>query len=106
MPDPSSYAHQAAHQAAQHASRQAQHQAQQAHQQAVRDHQRAARDAAAHRGHRPPSAPVHAAHRGAAGGLVPFLLLVVVAIALTRDAALRHSVLGSLEHLLTRALHR
>ncbi|MFI6560109.1 hypothetical protein [Streptomyces sp. NPDC050534] len=101
MPDPSFYAQQAAQQA----SRQAQQQAQQAHQQAVRAHQQAVRDAA-QRGHRPPSAPVRAGHRGRGGGLVPFLLLVVVAVVLARDAALRHSVLGSLDHLLTKVLHR
>ncbi|MGY6021228.1 hypothetical protein [Streptomyces spinosirectus] len=102
MPDPSFYAQQAAQQA----SRQAQQQAQQAHQQAVRAHQQAVRDAAQQRGHRPPSTPVRAGHRGRGGGLVPFLLLVVVAVVLARDAALRHSVLGSLEHLLTKVLHR
>jgi len=101
MPDPSFYAQQAAQQA----SRQAQQQAQQAHQQAARAHQQAVRDAA-QRGHRPPSTPVRAGHRGRGGGLVPFLLLVVVAVVLARDAALRHSVLGSLDHLLTKVLHR
>ncbi|MFJ9541016.1 hypothetical protein ACIRPX_27630 [Streptomyces sp. NPDC101225] len=97
MPDPSFYAQQAA--------QQAQQQARQAHQQAVRAHQQAVQDAV-RRGHRPPPAPVHPGRRGRAGGLVPFLLLVVVVVVLARDAALRDSVLGSLHHLLTKVLHR
>ncbi|MFE7169240.1 hypothetical protein [Streptomyces sp. NPDC057616] len=101
MPDPSFYAQQAAQQAQQQA-RQAH---QQAHQSAMRAHQQAVQDAV-RRGHRPPPAPVHTGHGGRAGGLVPFLLLVVVAVVLSRDAALRHSVLGSLHHLLTTVLHR
>jgi len=93
MPDPSFIAQQQAQQAAQQAHRAHQ----QAHHQAMQHHMNHVHQA----GHRPPPTHGGTSYRGRGGGILSFLVVAVVAVALARDTALRDSILGSIEHLWT-----